>query len=415
MTANTSSGVETPHIPGNYGDLAEHWSWARLDDLCEGIYDCPHSTPKLAATGPYVARTQDVSSGVFLTKEAAHVSDETYTERTKRAIPSRGDLLYSREGTYFGIAAEIPRGIKVCLGQRMVLIRPDKDSIDFRFLRHWLNSPLMASYIHGFRDGSVAERLNLPTIRSLPVLVPPAFEQKAIADVLGAFDDKIAINERIVVTGEDLAITVASSKRWASIIPLGEIVRHVRDQVSPETFAIDRVAHYSLPAFDAGQMPELVSPTAIKSSKFLVNGPSVLLSKLNPSIPRVWSVDPSPDVPALASTEFLVLKPIDGISAHEIWAVSSQPDFINELTAKVTGTSNSHQRVKPTDLLNTRIVDPRAISDGIRGLISSIADRARRARRESLALTELRDTLLPRLMSGEIRVRDAEKVVKEVT
>ncbi len=300
-------------------------------------------------------------------------------------------------------------------GNQSLLIRPDKDSIDFRFLRHWLNSPLMASYIHGFRDGSVAERLNLPTIRSLPVLVPPAFEQKAIADVLGALDDKIAINERIVVTGEDLAITVASSKRWASIIPLGEIVRHVRDQVSPETFAIDRVAHYSLPAFDAGQMPELVSPTAIKSSKFLVNGPSVLLSKLNPSIPRVWSVDPSPDVPALASTEFLVLKPIDGISAHEIWAVSSQPDFINELTAKVTGTSNSHQRVKPTDLLNTRIVDPRAISDGIRGLISSIADRARRARRESLALTELRDTLLPRLMSGEIRVRDAEKVVKEVT
>jgi type I restriction enzyme S subunit len=55
----------------------------------------------------------------------------------------------------------------------MVLIRPDKHRLDFSYLRHWLNSPIMAAHIQGYRDGSVAERLNLPTIRALPVLVLP--------------------------------------------------------------------------------------------------------------------------------------------------------------------------------------------------------------------------------------------------
>ncbi|MBB5349966.1 type I restriction enzyme S subunit [Haloferula luteola] len=119
--------------------------------------------------------------------------------------PSRGDLLYSREGTYFGIAAEVPENTRVCLGQRMVLIRPKPEVLDFSFLRYWLNSSIMAVHIHGYRDGSVAERLNLPTIRALPVLLPPLQMQKTIAAVLGALDDKIELNRRMNATLEAMA------------------------------------------------------------------------------------------------------------------------------------------------------------------------------------------------------------------
>jgi type I restriction enzyme S subunit len=95
--------------------------------------------------------------------------------------------------------------MRVCLGQRMVLIRPNARELDFRFLRHWLNSPIMAAHIHGYRDGSVAERLNLPTIRALPILIPPLSEQKVIASVLGALDDKIELNRRMNATLESMA------------------------------------------------------------------------------------------------------------------------------------------------------------------------------------------------------------------
>lgn len=190
--------------------IDKSWDWARLDSLAE-VIDCPHSTPVLTDTGPYIARSQDIRTGVFRTESAGRVSEETYAERNRRAEPTHGDLLYSREGTYFGIAAAIPRHARVCLGQRMVLIRP-KQGLDPDFLRYWLNSPHLSRHIHGFRDGSVAERLNLPTIRALPVAFPGIADQRMIAGSLSALDDKIAL---LLATNATLeAIAQAIFKSW---------------------------------------------------------------------------------------------------------------------------------------------------------------------------------------------------------
>src|ERR1700674_1455198 len=200
-----STNGKSLHVPKTGDGFPKDWRWERLDEVCSGTFDCPHSTPLLTADGPFVARSQDIRSGIFRMKEAGHVSERTYQERISRAEPNRGDLLYSREGTYFGIAAEVPQDVRVCLGQRMVLLRPDNRKVDFRFLRYWLNSPVMTRHIHGYRDGTVAERLNLPTIRALPVALPPLSEQRAIARLLGALDDKIELNRWMDVTLEAMA------------------------------------------------------------------------------------------------------------------------------------------------------------------------------------------------------------------
>jgi type I restriction enzyme S subunit len=208
----TETSEKVLHLPSTASELPASWKWRRLDDVCEGIFDCPHSTPKLTLDGLYVVRSQDMRSGVFRLEEAGRVSEETYLERIKRVEPRYGDLLYSREGTYFGIAAEVPRNIRVCLGQRMVLIRPKAKYLNFRFLRYWLNSPVLAAHIYGHRDGTVAERLNLPTIRGLPVPVAPLVQQQAIAHILGTIDDKIELNQQMNHTLE--AIARALFKSW---------------------------------------------------------------------------------------------------------------------------------------------------------------------------------------------------------
>ncbi len=176
-----------------------------------GIFDCPHSTPQVTTSGPLIVRTQDIRSGVFRFENAARVSEETYRERTRTSRPAFGDLLYSREGTYFGIAAEVPPNTQVCLGQRMVLIKPDPDKVHYRFLRYWLNSPMLANHVNGNREGSVAERLNLPIIRALPILVPPLSRQQTIAAILGALDDKIELNRRMNATLEAMARAIFTS------------------------------------------------------------------------------------------------------------------------------------------------------------------------------------------------------------
>jgi restriction endonuclease S subunit len=199
-----SDGKDALHLPQEANIFPKNWAWARLDEVSE-VIDCPHSTPQISENGPLMVRSQDIRDGVFRVENAARVSKETYDERIKRSEPSYGDVLYSREGTYFGIAAEVPPNTRVCLGQRMVQIRPDKNKLDFKFLRHWLNSGTMVKHIHGFRDGSVAERLNMSTIRALPVILPALKEQKAIAAVLSAFDDKIELNRQMNATLEEMA------------------------------------------------------------------------------------------------------------------------------------------------------------------------------------------------------------------
>lgn len=269
--------------------------------------------------------------------------------------------------------------------------------------------------VMGLDVGSANPTLNRNHVHPIAVSWPGHSEQVLIADLLGALDDKIAVNARIADNCEELVVHLAADEIWTETVPLRDIVTQHKTQVAPSGLQVSTAAHYSLPAFDAARLPELVAPSTIKSNKFVVSGPSILLSKLNPSIPRIWDIEPDLGVPALASTEFLVLTPIDGISPNEIWAVCSQPGFTTDLIGMSTGTSNSHQRVNPVDLLATHVVDPRSMASSERQAINSLMARVREARLESRALEQLRDALLPKLMSGEIRVRDAEKVVEKVT
>ncbi|WPD21384.1 MAG: hypothetical protein SD837_14385 [Candidatus Electrothrix scaldis] len=94
-----------------------------------------------------MARTQDIRQGYFDISTAVHVSNEVYSERIRRAEPIHGDLLFSREGTYFGDAAEVPPNTQVCLGQRMVLIRPNPEIIRSSYLRMFINSKVFQTLL----------------------------------------------------------------------------------------------------------------------------------------------------------------------------------------------------------------------------------------------------------------------------
>jgi type I restriction enzyme, S subunit len=435
---------EVVHVSSEMAGLPSHWPWKRLDTVCEGIFDCPHSTPALRDSGPYLARSQDIRSGVFRTEQAAHVAESTYSERIARAEPRDSDLLYSREGTYFGIAAEVPPGLRLCLGQRMVLLRPHPSTVVPRFLRYWLNSPTMALHTRGYRDGSVAERLNLTTIRALPVAVPPLPEQRAIAHILGTLDDKIELNRRMSETLE--AMARALFKSWfvdfdpvrakaegldpglpqplADLFParlvdselgeipggwdvgsFGDVVEQVREQENPLVSPHLLFSHYSIPAFDGGQWPTTELGEGIKSQKSRVPPGVILLSKLNPEIERVWLVDIHPGDRAVCSTEFLVLRSRAPSTRSYAYCLARSPLFRQQIEALVTGTSKSHQRAHADTVLGlSAIRAPGPIIKVFDKCASSLLQRTLACRRENRTLAALRDTLLPKLISGELKI-----------
>ena len=191
--------------------LFSEWDIQTLEFVCDNIFDCPHSTPKLSDGGPFMVRTQDIRNGYFDFSEAAHVSWETYRERTTRAVPTKSDILLSREGTYFGDAAEVPPETPLCLGQRMVLLRPNQSIIDSTFLRLWINSRSFQNYLTAFRDGTVVERLNVSTIRKLPVPVPSKRIQNNIVTQILPLEEKQHLNRHMNQTLEAMAQAIFKS------------------------------------------------------------------------------------------------------------------------------------------------------------------------------------------------------------
>lgn len=371
------------------------------------IFDGPHATPERIIEGPYFLNISSLKNGRLDLAESDHVSEEEFVRWTKRVTPQEGDLLFSYE-TRLGDAALMPAGVRACLGRRMALFRPDRAAVDPRFLLYMYLAPeFQATIERNTVQGATVDRIPLKLMAGWSVRIPERGTQRAIAGVLGALDDKIGANSEIATVSDGLALALAS--RFAPSVALGGVARQSKETINPAALDDESVIHYSLPAYDAGQNPDVVSPTTIKSNKFLVAAPGVLLSKLNPRFPRVWNLAELSSGVSLASTEFVVLRS-DYCSPSLLWSLVAQPRFGAELEGMVAGTSGSHQRVKPSEILAVEVPDPREIPAEDVQLIESLALRAIAAREETRRLASIRDALLPALMSGRLTVRNGEIV-----
>jgi type I restriction enzyme S subunit len=231
-----------------------------------------------------------------------------------------------------GEVCMIPDNLRCCLGQRMVMLRPNPEKCVSRFLLYAIQSDTVQHEIKvNEGTGSTVSNLRIPLLEALPIPCPPLAEQKAIAAVLGALDDMIELNRRMNATLEAMARALFQSwfvdfdpvrakldgrqpfvmdpanaalfpdsfqasevghipKGW-SVGRVVEVSDFSRSSINPGGFPCETFDHYSLPAFDEGQTPKPELGSRIMSNKLVVARDSVLLSKLNPHIPRIWLPD----------------------------------------------------------------------------------------------------------------------------
>lgn len=446
-----SSNAKKPLIlPLFARTVRAEWPWSRLDEIAD-VYDCPHSTPALVddLSAPFVVRSQDVRSGSFLTESAARVSHETYVDRIKRVEPRFGDLVYSREGTYFGIAAEVPRAIKVCLGQRMVLIRPDARRIDHAFLKYWLNSPLVFGHIHGFRDGTVAERLNLPVIRGLPVTLPSVAEQREMAGTLSALDDRISLLRETNATLE--AIAQALFKSWfvdfdpvrakqqglapegmdeatAALFPdgfeeselglvprgwqVGELadiltLRNERTKPSEQTLALPYVPIESISA-KVPFLQEHKSGKDANSSLILFREGDILFGAMRPYFHKVCAAP----FDGVTRTTVFTLTPADPKLMGFALFQAYQETTIGYATQHSEGSTIPYAKWSKSLERMPIILPPEPVQKAFSSVVASFIQRANKNIQQAQTLADLRDTLLPRLISGQLRLPEAEAILE---
>ena len=268
--------------------------------------------------------------------------------------------------------------------------------------------------------GSAVPSLTTSVLNQFPFSIPTIPEQKAIAKILTAFDDKIELLQAQNKTLETMAQTIF--KEWfgkyqiEDELPegwragkLGDISTHLKKNIKPFDNPEKRYFHYSLPAYDNGLKPINESGSEIKSSKYVVEKNTFLVSKLNPFTPRVWTIFDSEDS-NICSTEFQVVKPNEASFFSITHCLLNSKYFTDNLSQKVKGTSSSHQRVNPEDIFEVDLIIPNK-HDLIRfeKIVLPLITKKDVNHNNIQSLTKTRDTLLPKLMSGQVRVKNLKQ------
>ena len=300
----------------------------------------------------------------------------------------------------------------------------DPKKCDVEFIEYMLQYYQKRIQQHSI--GSVQENINLGTFRNVDFKIPDLPTQIRIAEILSALDDKIELNRRMNQTLEQMAQTLFSQyfvdgidkdnlpKGWR-LGRLKEIVSRSKASIKPASEPDIAFMHYSIPAFDSSQRPSKELGSTILSNKFVVKSNSILFSKLNPRLPRVWCIGDVDERIAICSTELLVFVPLKPEWYSFSYLQLANEKVINDLVGKATGTSGSHQRVRPDDILDLDIIMPtKEKAQDFEIKIRPLIKKKIQNLKEVSTLTKTRDTLLSKLMSGEIDVMQAQKQYEQV-
>jgi len=409
----------------------------RLSELCEAIVDCPHSTPTWTESGVVVLRNQNIRNGRLDLSQPSYTDERHFAERTRRAAPREGDVVITREAP-MGQVCRIPPGLRCCLGQRMVLLRPDRKKVDPGYLLYTLQS---VSVQHEIRvnegTGSTVSNLRIPLLEALPIPYRPLAEQRAIAHILGTLDDKIELNRRMNATLEAMARALFKSwfvdfdpvrakaerrdpglpKPLADLFPdsfedseLGEIPK------GWEVKSLDDVADFlnglALQKYPPGEGPTLPVIKIAQLRKIDTEG----ADRCNTDLPPEYVINDGDVLFSWSgSLECVLWTGGRGALNQHLFKITSTrfpkwfyylcihrhlPDFRHIAAGKAT-TMGHIQRHHLTD---AKVIVPEpSVFGAADKTLAPLIEQIMRRRVESRTLATLRDALLPRLTSGELR------------
>lgn len=166
------------------GKIPAHWQTRRLKELCIDIIDCKNRTPPNIDDGEYfVIRTTCLGDGRFDPSGGYWTDEESFVEWTRKGVPQKDDVLISREAP-MGEACLFPEGYALCLGQRMMLARPDPAKLDPYFLLSSIYSDVGREYVELRKKGTTVGHLRVPEVLNFPIIAPPISEQSQLVSFL---------------------------------------------------------------------------------------------------------------------------------------------------------------------------------------------------------------------------------------
>ncbi|CAM2873974.1 MULTISPECIES: restriction endonuclease subunit S [Vibrio] len=404
---------------------------ATLDSLCELVVDCPHSTPKWTDEGIIVLRNQNIKNGVLDLSAPSFTNEEDYQKRIKRAAPKAGDIVFTREAP-MGEVCMIPEGLKCCLGQRQVLLRPKSD-VNGQYLFWALQSPYVQQQIAWNEGtGSTVSNVRIPVLKALNI--PRIGNEDMVAKSLSDIASKMALNTQTNQTLEQMAQAIFKS--WfVDFDPVkakmnGELPEGM-DAATASLFP-EKLVESELGLIPDGwevkPFSEWVKITKGKNitKKTIVDGDvPVVAGGLKPAyFHNAHNVDgPAITISASGANAGYVNLYFENIWASDCSYISQSttPLFFLQYVAlrynqkKIfdmqTGAAQPH--IYPRDFERLMIVVPneelcRKLEEVFASFFRTVANN----KQQNINLAALRDTLLPKLLSGEIELGQAQELAE---
>ena len=397
----------------------------KLSDLCiggKGSYGIGASAVPYDPNKYTYLRITDINEdGSLNFADLKSVDDED----SYKYLLQENDIVFARTGnstgkTYF---YQKEHGCFVYAGF-LIKFSLDATKVNPRILKYYTHSKEYFDWVHSFDTGGTRGNINAKTFGDMVIDLPERSVQDRIVAILSSLDAKIENNNKINANLEAQAQALFKSwfidfepfqngefedselgripKGW-KVYSLEEIAFFDKNSINPGKTPDELFSHYSLPAFDEKKLPEKQFGKEILSNKFTISNNTVLLSKLNPRIKRIWYVE-EVEENAICSTEFIPFKAKDNNLTAFLYCYLNSQLFYDNALGMVNGATGSHQRFDVKYLLTFKFAASEEsmlkFSSATKPLLSQIFKNIQ----ETKSLSTLRDTLLPKLMSGEIEV-----------
>ncbi len=387
------------------------------------------------------------------------------TPDLERNLLREGDVLLGMDGSKVGKnwVRVRQKELPCLLVQRVARLRA-KPTMDQGFLRYLIGNPQFRDYVERVRTGTSIPHISGGQIKSYEILLPPISEQKAIASVLGALDDKIELNRRMNATLETMARALFQS--WfvdfdpvrakldgnqpkgmdaetaalfpdalehtpdGSLLPRGwsktNLGKEVQFQTgfsfksefftdSPPGVRVARGMNVKEGEFFWGSQARYWPEITPELEQYRLQSGDVLIGMDGSKVGKNWVRVRASDLPCLLVQRVARLRPASSVGENFIWIAVGSPTFRYYVDAVKTGTSIPHisgGQIKSFEFVRPPLGDNR-IFERFESIVAPLSAQVDKNHAESQTLATLRDTLLPKLLSGEMSAtatREPEEV-----
>jgi type I restriction enzyme, S subunit len=411
--------------------MSSDWEYAPLGEVCSRItYGFTNPMPTVDGDGAYMVTAKDIKNGRIQYQTARKTSWDAYRGKlTDKSRPAKGDLLLTKDGS-IGRLALCDRG-DICINQSVALLQSNGKG-DFRYIKYLLEAPEYQQKMESDSDGSTIKHIYITRVDKMIIPLPPRKEQQGIASILGALDDKIELNRKTNETLE--AMAKALFKSW--FVDFDPVRAKAEGRPTGLPAEISDLFPDSFEDSELGEIPsgwevgglekflvlqrgfDLPAPQRIKGAYPVVAASGISGTHNEPMSPapgvvtgrsgvlgKVFYIqsDFFPLNTTLWAKEFRLATPIYGYF------------LLGDIDFAVFNAGSAVPTLNRNHLGSLRFsLPPKALI----GSFTEVADNLMRRKEGVVAeisnLSATRDALLPKLISGEIRIPDAEKMLEEV-